>query len=814
MKKVHLICNAHIDPVWQWDWSEGASATLSTFYTAVRLAKQFDYIFCHNEVAVYKYIEEYAPELFSEIVELVKLGKWHIMGGWYLQPDCNMPQGESIVRHIREGQRYFREKFNASPTTAINFDPFGHSVGLVQIIKKCGQDSYMFNCPNMFEMPLPCERFIWRGLDGSEIKVLRTGTYSSPLGRSAEKISGTAAGQTDEVGTVLWGVGNHGGGPSFKDLKDIEEKILPSKEIQYLHSTPEALFAEISPTEVIDYSINPTRPGCYTSMRKIKKLHAALENELYLAEKMATAAYARKLLPEYPEKELRTATIDLLNAEFHDILPGTAVKCGEIGGIRWLDHGLLEAEQVKIKAFFALTKMQNPAKEGEFPIIIFNPHPYKIDDYVECEFMLADQNWSGEIYSHITLLDEEGREVACQKVKEDSNLNLDWRKRIVFKASIEPLSVARYSVFVVFRPVEKKSDATAYDEAANSAIIFDNGRKFVQIDKNTGLLKSYRVDGIEYVTDGFELVSFDDNADSWALGASNLERVGRNERSFSLSEAPNGLFKGMKSVQITEDGDMYISVEAFFEQDNSRARVLYKIYKDNDDVDIDVDLFFGDIDRIIKLKVPFETKGELIGQTVFGTHPLFTNAKENVAHRFIAIDKGDGKNCPVLMNTDVYGSHYENGALYMSLVRGITYCAHPIGNRDIIPKNKFTPKVDQGENNYSFRLTVVDRAQLERRTLSFTQKPYALNMFPIPTKEDAYKDFEVSVSGECVVCAAMKKADGREAVIFRLVNNSNSDTAATLTVNDVKLGLSFGKYEVKTVLWEDGCLSESYEMLI
>ena len=81
-KKIHMISNAHIDPIWQWDLPEGVSATLSTFYSAVNLAEEFDYVFCHNEVTVYKYVEEYAPELFAKIQELVKRGKWHIMGGW------------------------------------------------------------------------------------------------------------------------------------------------------------------------------------------------------------------------------------------------------------------------------------------------------------------------------------------------------------------------------------------------------------------------------------------------------------------------------------------------------------------------------------------------------------------------------------------------------------------------------------------------------------------------------------------------------------------------------------------------------------
>ena len=105
-------------------------------------------------IGVYKYVEEYAPELFSKIQELVKKGKWHIMGGWYLQPDCNMPSGEGFVRNILAGRRYFWEKFGVKPTTAINFDAFGHTRGLVQILKKCGQDSYMFNCPNMYSVQI------------------------------------------------------------------------------------------------------------------------------------------------------------------------------------------------------------------------------------------------------------------------------------------------------------------------------------------------------------------------------------------------------------------------------------------------------------------------------------------------------------------------------------------------------------------------------------------------------------------------------------------------------------------------------------
>ena len=107
MKKLHLICNSHIDPVWMWDWEEGLGTAISTFYQAAEFCDEYDYIFCHNESILYEFIQEHDPVLFERIKKLVEEGKWHIMGGWYLQPDCNMPSGEAFVRQIKLGREYF-----------------------------------------------------------------------------------------------------------------------------------------------------------------------------------------------------------------------------------------------------------------------------------------------------------------------------------------------------------------------------------------------------------------------------------------------------------------------------------------------------------------------------------------------------------------------------------------------------------------------------------------------------------------------------------------------------------------------------------
>ena len=801
MKEVHLICNAHIDPIWQWDWQEGVSAVLSTFQSAVNLAEQFDYVFCHNEVAVYKYVEEYAPALFERIKELVSLGKWHIMGGWYLQPDCNMPSGESFTRQILEGKRYFKEKFGVEPTTAINFDPFGHSVGLVQIIKKCGQDSYIFMRPYPWEMDLPSEQFIWRGLDGSEIKGARSQAYNTPLGKSAAEIKARAELQNKDVICVLWGVGNHGGGPSAIDLAQIDE-LMKTSEDKYIHSTPEEFFAKIAPTDVVDTSLRISMPGCYTSMGKIKKKHALLESEIALTEKMLTAALQCGALKNYPEEKMHEIVEDLLNAEFHDVLPGTSVQCGEEAGLKLLDHGLLEVERLKTKAYFALSASEQPAKEGEYPILVFNPYLYPLKCNVECEFMLADQNWS-ELVSAVRIVNEAGENVLCQVIKEESNFTLDWRKRIIFEAELPPYQMSRYSVYIDYKIAKKKEERNSF--------VFDDGRKYVEIDKATGLLKRYAIDGVDYVKDAFLPVMFDDNPDPWAMGIAQRKRVGFNEAPFALSETPSGVFAGLKSVQIIEDGEIYLGIEAFFEKDNTRARVGYKIYKNNDYVDVDVSVFLGDVDKFVKLKIPVCVEGKLFGQTAFGSEPLFMDARENVAHRFVAMDYGERS--LAVMNTHTYGSHYENGALYLSLVRGITYCAHPILERPILPSDRFTKKVDQGENTFSFRLAVVETNKLERVTQEFTQKPYALNIFP--TKATMKKKvFSAALSDDTVSVVTIKKADGRDAIIFRLLNNTEKTVDTALTVEGAKLSLHFDKYEVKTVLYENGKLTESESLLI
>ena len=801
-KKVYLICNAHIDPIWQWDWQEGVSATLSTFQSAVNLADKYDYIFCHNEVTVYKYAEEYAPELFEKIKELVRVGKWRIIGGWYLQPDCNMPSGESFVRQIGYGFKYFKEKFGIEPPkTAFNVDAFGHTRGLVQIISKCGQDSVVVCRPYVNEMPLENNFFYWTGFDGSKIKAFRSpDSYNTPLGNAAKSVLDKANARKDGEYLVLWGVGNHGGGPSDKDLADIRELADSDERFEFVHSYPEQFFAENEPTAEIDRSLRISMPGCYTSLIGVKQKHIRLENELYLAEIMSAIADI-KGLDAYPEQRLDDCFEDLLNGEFHDVLPGSCIKSGEDNGASLFDGGYLKATRIKTKAYFALSNGQPVAKEGEYPVLVFNPHPYEITENVECEFMLADQNWTDKV-SVITVKDGE-KTVKSQQTKEDSTINLDWRKKVIFQATLPPFAMKRFSVYVT------REDKTLIEKSGS--LIYDDGGKRVEIDGKTGLMKSYRLNGKEYVKNGFSLAMYDDNPDPWGMSPFQQKAMGRNGVPFDLSAAPDGVFKGMKSIQVIEDGDIYLGIEAFFERENSKARIEYRIYKNNPDVDVNVNLLLCDADKMVKMSLPVVNGEKAVGQTAFGTDELYSDGRESVSQRFTAVRCGN--EYVTLIDKSRYGASYENGTLQMSLVRGTTYCAHPILDRPIVPSDRYTQKADQGMHDYSFRLTVCAEDEAERKALEFNRKPYAVNVFPTGAAKKE-KDFSFELSDKNVTLVTLKKRSGGSDYIFRLFNNSQNDKETEISFGGIKIRACFGKYEVKTFVYDGAGLREERKMII
>ena len=805
MKELYLICNAHIDPVWQWTWEEGAAETLATFKSAANLCDEYDYIFCHNEEWIYEFVEEYDPILFKKIVELVQAGKWRIMGGWFLQPDVLLPVGESLIRQIQYGKRYFTEKFGYFPTAAIGFDAFGHSRGLVQIMKKCGQDSYIVVRPQENLLKLPNDYFIWVGYDGSEIKTIRCPSYNTFLGRALEQTQKYVESREDtEKGVMLWGVGNHGGGPSRKDLSDFKA-YMQSSDMKVKHSYPEEVFNKLEFPDRFAQSLITCMPGCYTALNRMKQKYIEIENMLYETEKMATQTYLEYKNYIYPEEKLFQACKQMLKIQFHDILSGTVIKSGEKGALRVLDSAYCMLEEIRANCFFFLLRNIPSSKPGEYCVCVYNAFPYERQENVVFEFTM-EKNSNTALKPKITLYDENDTIIPIQVIKEESNVSIDCRKKIVFDYKLKPFSINRFRLTTEL--IEND-----YAKLDSNALEISTPYYKVAIDSTSGGISRFSLGRENYIEKkGFGLYVYEDNEDPWGMGEEQLNRMGGLHSHVMLDKYPDGLFGGLKSLRVVEDGVVQKTVEALFVQQNNSFVLDYVFYKNRPYFDVKLKVLWNDKNKMLKLHIPMATEGDFIGQQVFGQEILKKNGKECVAQRFVSY--GKGKNVFAILNKSTYGCSFENNVIKLSLLRGATYCAHPVDDMPIIYYNKYIDVTDLGENEFWFRIGVFDCDTLEKEAMEFVQPSYALSVGPTGENYEKPVDCKVVLSNPNISLVAMKKQYKKDSVVFRLFNNSDANAETELRIGQNASHLSFGKFEVKTLVYEQGKLTESYEMII
>lgn len=807
MKTLHLICNAHLDPVWLWEWEEGAAEALSTFRCAADFCEEYSgFIFNHNEVTLYKWVEEYEPALFERIQKLVKEGKWHIMGGWYLQPDCNMPSGESFIRQMLLGRNYFWEKFGVAPTTAINFDPFGHTRGLVQLMKKSGFDSYLFCRPGKNDCELPGEDFIWVGYDKSEIMGHRSlEHYLSSLGKADEKVKKYMEKHPEkEVAAVLWGVGNHGGGPSRIDLDKLKVLMKENKDFKIIHSTPEMYFKQLADSKIKlprhEKDLNSWAVGCYTSQIRIKQKHRLLENELYMVEKMMSHASILGLT-KYPYAELHEATCDLMVAEFHDILPGSSIQNVEETSLRLMDHGLEILSRLKARAFFALASGQKKAKENEIPILVYNPHSFKVQGAFECEFQLADQNWKEEFT--LPIVYQNGEKIPSQPEKELSNLNLDWRKRVVFYAELEPGQMNRFDVKLEIIPAKPAPKLFP----ADGLLQFKTKDLEVDINCQTGLIDRFCAEGVEFLKpNAFTPIVMEDNDDPWGMETQDFRKIAGQ---FSLMDAEKGTkFSGIQgkvlpSVRVIEDGEVRTVVEALFQYADSFLIQTYKLPKIGTEMEVQVRVHWNEKSKMLKLSVPtLMPSGVYTGQVAYGREDLPGGGKEVVAQKWTAVSHKESNRVFTCVNDGIYGSDFNEGEMRLSLLRSSGYSGHPIQKRPIMAQDRYSSRIDQGERLYRFWFnggSFERMNKVEKEALALNEKPFVLSFFPSGAGE--IPKSSLILTDHQVIVTAFKKAEKSDDYIIRLYQPSGDirKTKISFPALGLEKQILINPFEVQTL---------------
>ncbi len=328
---IYLVGHAHLDMAWLWTVDETWKVAERTFNSVLNLQKDFpELTFCHSTPALYEWMELNRPELFAQIQQQVRAGRWEIIGGMWIEPELNLISGESIARHLLYGQRYCQEKFGDINRVAWLPDSFGFCWQLPQLLKQGGVDYFVtqklrWNDTTTF----PHEIFEWRSPDGSQI----SSVMSAPIGEGIDpiKLAAYAWEWTVKTGLLdsLWlpGVGDHGGGPT-RDMLEIARRWQTSPFFPTLKFT--------SVVEYLDEFADQTSPvwddelylefhrGCYTTHAEQKQQNRDCEKKLYQAELFASIA-TLTIGNFYPKELLETAWEKALFNQFHDILPGSSI---------------------------------------------------------------------------------------------------------------------------------------------------------------------------------------------------------------------------------------------------------------------------------------------------------------------------------------------------------------------------------------------------------------------------------------------------------------------------------------------------------
>lgn len=805
MNKLHLVCNSHLDPVWQWDWDEGAAAALATFYSAVRLADKYDYIFCHNEVILYEYIERFDPALFNEIAGLVKEGKWHIMGGWYDQPDCLVPSGESFIRQITLGKEYFKEKFDTYPKTAINFDSFGHTKGLPQILKKCGFESYVFCRPlKWFDWfkPLPHGPFTWEGYDGSKIKALRQEDmeiYCNQPGQAKDSIirkAGFYENDKEDDIIILWGVGNHGGINSAKDLDDIITLTDEKKGTwEIVHSTPDDYFNAITPTQDFSDEIIAFIKS-YSSANAIKLAHDRLENAIYRAERFLSMLGIAGIY-EYNKEVFKNAERILCQIEFHDVLSGTSIKTGTNSSIEKAMSAIQQVNAEFYNGYFRFSGMLPKAKDGDDCFVVLNPHPYEVTTVVETElFEPSPNNFEFNMY------DSNNNPVDCQVILEESIINMTRRVRLIYKYTYPAMSVTQFGIHS--KIVDYKTERFTGDNSDEDIILKDKYKQ-IKISRETGLIESYVSNGTEYAHSGlFSPVMFDDNEDPWGW---RLNKLGENYRNMPLDKSGKGLFENLKGVTVLENGPLLTQVESLFTLDESHVVVNYKFYHDLPYIDVNIHVIWNSKCKGLKIQLPLNGKRGFFTQAAFGTQYNKNDGDEKPGNRFVGVENGE-KAFVVYNRSGIHSYSMQGRDLYLTLLNGSAYCAHPTdpGTPIIKDNTRYTGFIEIGTHDFQLRIGTNDVCECEKTAQQFNQPLYSVLTFPHGNSTPPEKI--ITLSNENVVISAFKRRNNGTYVI-RLHNNYKASTSTTININGISKVIKFKKYEFRTFIYNGKTIRES-----
>ena len=661
-KRIHVIVNSHLDPVWLWNRSSGRAAWSNTAGTVVRLMREFpEMTFSCSAAALYRWIEETEPKLFADIRALVREGRWEIVGGWEVQSDTVIASAESLRRQGISGRRYFQEKFGVEVRIGYSVDAFGHAAELPRILQETGFTHYVYMRGQ--ETPV---LFRWLAPNGASVIAhhLRGGYCFPPtLSREAFfRIVQTAAECDEPARSLFFGVGDHGGALSREYLHYLQDA---AKEFPLEFSTLERFFAEnaadASALPEISGELGPVFRGCYSANHRVKQAVAATESLLLRAETLGGERVRGEL--EMPWRET-------LFANFHDVLPGTCIRevyerdiLPALGGAASAARTVIDRETARLAAEKLGTADGSYFSEGG--IFACNPRPQPQLQPVSFP-AFSDPNGTGREFN--ALAAEDGTLLPLQILPSPTSYGpygVPWGNL----TAVLPLAAHETKIFGFARTEKNFPD--------------------VGVERQLRLLDeiAFQVYFDDTGTWGFTLTGHDGYCET-------AERT---------------------SVRTVADGPAAGIVEAQYRFRNSRITLRLTAYREIPELSLDVECDWHEPFTALKLAWRYPSSSseffrggmidpESLPIPVSGLrqwrngrverHPASTG--ELAMHRWCAVR--DGGSFSGLASPDLHGCDVSGGALRVTLLRCLAYADHKP-----FPVNLENGLLDEGRTTYEIR---------------------------------------------------------------------------------------------------------------
>ncbi|HPT85182.1 MAG TPA: glycoside hydrolase family 38 C-terminal domain-containing protein [Bacillota bacterium] len=789
-KKVYYaIGNAHLDPVWQWRWTEGYAEAKATFRSALDRIKEFgDFVFTCSSASVYAYIEESAPEMFEEIKRRVAEGRWVIVGGWWVQPDCNLPSGEAYCRQSLYSQRYFKSRFGVTARVGYNVDSFGHNYMLPQILKKSGMDYYVFMRPGEHEKHLETDLFRWTSPDGSSVLAYRLGEpycanfdTDEELERSLRRSEANHRPDRPER-MFFYGVGNHGGGPTVKNIEALI-RLRESGKAEVIFCGPDRFFEDVQKrygSEIPAYTddLQHHASGCYSAVSEIKALNRRCEMELLAAEVYSVLA-AKLLGRDIPNDKLEQAWRNVLFNQFHDSLGGCSIR--EV----YDDARIFAGEPLAIAA-----KLENAALQSiswavdtmkfHTPIFVFNPHPWEVTQLVR-----VNHRYRGGVTA------PDGRRIPAQYIR-SSTEPCTGQPDLIFLATVPAYGFAVYDV-------HGSPDAEPEVEPPRaSGNVLENAYLRFEFEPHTGYMRSMydKIAGRELLSGmGAVPVVVDEfYHDTWSHGKNFFDKdIAR----FSDAE-----------ITVLENGPVRATLKVESRYNKSTLTQYFSLDYASRTLSVSAKVDWHEKHKMLKLRWPVAVKEPCAFYEVpFGWIERPCDGEEEPGQQWVAVR---GKDFGMaLLNDSKYSFSIKGCELNLTVVRSPIYGDH--GNVRS-PEAEFT---DQGEHRFEYELMPVypetGFGEITRRARQLNKKLtyIAENRHEGKIKEPHYSGVEIDAPN--VIITAVKAAEDGRGMIVRAFESDGK--AVTVRISCPLAGLfadvSFSPHEVRTLRVVDGEYKET-----